>query len=40
MFTNIGDKIEKDMRVEGKIMTIVMIVLLVAFIFSVGYMAA
>lgn len=40
MFTNIGDKIEKDMKMEGKIITVVMVVLLVAVIYSLGYMAA
>lgn len=34
------DKIEKDMMREGKIIAVVMIVLLVVFIYSFGYMTA
>lgn len=37
---NVEQKIEKDMMIEGKIMQAFMIILLIVFIFSLGYMAA
>ena len=40
MFKDIGEQIEKDFIKEGKIIGVFMVILLVVFIYSLGYMAS
>jgi hypothetical protein len=37
---NLEEKITKDMKTEGKIMKVFMILLVIGIIFSIGYMSA